>query len=77
MTINLFSFINKWYFFFIDNLQNKNSIDIDIGTIVDTRYDQFNSNNKKPFSLNINSNNKKLNGSLLLDKAFGANNKRI
>ena len=61
-------FISLW----IDNLQNKNSIDIDIGTIVDTRYDQFNSN-KKPFSINIIS-NKKSNGSLLLDIAFGASN---
>jgi len=66
-------FSNSYMYAMQDNLANKNTINLDIGAIVDTRYDQFNSNRKPSSNIHF----KKLNSSSLLEKAFGANSKRI
>lgn len=53
-------FSNSYMYALQDNLDNKNSNNLDIGQIIDNRYDQFN-NNRKPIQAikdnKINNNN--------------------
>jgi hypothetical protein len=66
-------FSNSYVYAMQDNLANKNTNDLDIGAIVDNRYDQFNMN-KKPI-VNILNLNKK--NETLLEKAFGNTMRRL
>jgi hypothetical protein len=52
-----------------DNLDSKNSNNLDIGQIIDNRYDQFN-NNRKP----IQTNNKQLNNNNTNSRTFNSIN---
>lgn len=66
-------FSNSYMYAFQNNLDNKNSNILDISSMVDTRYEQFNNNNRKPIYSNkqpagINANSTKFNS--LLEKAL-------
>ena len=58
-------FSNSYMYALQDNLDNKNSNNLDIGQIIDNRYDQFN-NNRKPIQaikdnkINNNNNNSRI-----------------
>jgi hypothetical protein len=63
-------FSNSYMYAFQNNLDNKNSNNLDIGSIADTRYEQFNNNRKPWLDLHNNSSNPRslIESALLLKK---------